>query len=365
MTASLDLNLHLNRGSFLLDAQLALPVKGITAIFGSSGCGKTSLLRAIAGLEPETTGDIRFGESVWQQANHIVPAYQRAIGYVFQEASLFPHLSVKENLHYGIKRMGKRMNMHSDKFPLDFDEVVRLLGVESLLERDPQGLSGGERQRVAIARALLPNPDLLLMDEPLAALDANSKRDILPYLDRLHRELNIPILYVSHSADEVARLADYLVLMESGRIQAHGAINTMLTRLDLPLAHHDNAEAVIEARVTGFDEAYDLMQLSTAAGEFNVARQNVELGQSVRLRLLARDISLTLKSQTESSILNVIPIKIEEIAAPYQGSAQSLIRLDAGGESLLARLTRKSVAELGLQEGQRVYAQVKSVAVLS
>lgn len=361
MTASLDLNVQLNRGSFLLDAQLIIPAKGITAIFGSSGCGKTSLLRAIAGLESEATGDIRFGENVWQQASHKVPAYQRSIGYVFQEASLFPHLSVKENLHYGIKRMRKR----SDKTPLDFDEVVRLLGVESLLERDPQGLSGGERQRVAIARALLPNPDLLLMDEPLAALDANSKREILPYLDRLHRELNIPILYVSHSADEVARLADYLVLMEAGLIKAHGAINTMLTRLDLPLAHHDNAEAVIEARVTGFDEAYDLMQLSTAAGEFNVARQNVELGQLVRLRLLARDISLTLKPQSDSSILNVIPIKIEKIAAPYQGSAQSLIRLDAGGESLLARLTRKSVAELGLQEGQRVYAQVKSVAVLS
>ncbi len=361
MTASLDLDVQLHRGSFLLDAQLAIPAKGVTAIFGSSGCGKTSLLRAIAGLETEVTGDIRFGESVWQQANHSVPVYQRAIGYVFQEPSLFPHLSVEENLHYGVKRMDKR----SDKSPLIYEEVVKLLGIEALLQRDPQGLSGGERQRVAIARALLPNPDLLLMDEPLSALDANSKREILPYLDRLHRELNIPILYVSHSADEVARLADYLVLMEAGKIKAHGAINTMLTRLDLPLAHHDNAEAVIEARVTDFDDAYDLMQLSTAAGEFSVARQSVELGQSVRLRLLARDISLTLKPQSESSILNVIPVRLLEIHRPNIRSSQVLIQLDAGGESLLARVTRKSVEALGLLEGQQVYAQVKSVAVLA
>ncbi len=361
MTASLDLNVQLKRDSFLLDAQLAIPAKGVTAIFGRSGCGKTSLLRVIAGLESGAIGDIRFGEQLWQNAGKVIPVHRRAIGYVFQEASLFSHLSVEENLHYGVKRMAKR----NSKAPLNTEEVANLLGIGRLLHRSPQDLSGGERQRVAIARALLPNPDLLLMDEPLSALDAESKRDILPYLDRLHREFNIPILYVSHSADEVARLADYLVLMDAGRIQAHGLINNMLTRMDLPLAHHENAEAVIEAKVTEFDEAYGLMQLSTAAGVMSVARQPVELGQSVRLRLLARDISLTLKPQTESSILNIISVRILEIYQPQTPSSQVLIRLDAGGESLLARVTRKSLETLGLCEDQQVYAQVKSVAVLA
>ena len=222
-------------GDFTLDSQFSVPNQGVTALFGPSGCGKTTLLRAIAGLERGPVEYLEIGQEIWQDDQRFIPPHLRPIGFVFQEPSLFPHLSVKGNLEYGFKRRTK-----TDRI-LDFGQVVELLGVGPLLCRATDGLSGGEQQRVAIARALLTSPRLLLLDEPLTGLDAKSKAEILPYLDRLHEELDMPVFYVSHLRDEVARLADQLLLMEAGEVVAAGPIADMLTRVDLPIARGNEA----------------------------------------------------------------------------------------------------------------------------
>jgi len=354
---NIDARFYLQRGSFILDARMTVPMQGITAIFGPSGCGKTTLLRAMAGLEQCTNGYLSFGEHVWQDKKYFLPPHQRALGYVFQEANLFPHLTVRGNLEYGFKRMSIAARR------LAFDQVVTLLRVEPLLSRRTNNLSGGERQRVAIARALLTSPRLLLMDEPLAALDMNSKAEIYPFLEQLHHELTIPILYVSHSPDEVARLADHLVLMEAGRVRAAGPVAEMLTRSDLPLAHGSEAEAIIEARVVKHDETYHLTYLEFSAGQFTVPRNKLEIDQVVRLRILARDVSLTLAQQTSTSILNIFPARIEELIE--ENPAQMTVHLDAAGVAVLSRITRKSAEVLQLVPGKQVYAQVKTVALLA
>ncbi|MBL3590483.1 MAG: molybdenum ABC transporter ATP-binding protein [gamma proteobacterium endosymbiont of Lamellibrachia anaximandri] len=346
----------IERGDFTLDADFIVPAQGISAIFGASGCGKTTLLRAIAGLEQPARGYLKIAGEVWQDGERFLPPHQRPLGYVFQEASLFPHLSVLGNLKYGYKRLPPEARR------VDFDQAVTLLGIDPLLARRPQGLSGGERQRVAIARALLTSPRLLLMDEPLAALDRQSKREILPFLERLHEELSIPVLYVSHAPDEVARLADQLVLLEQGRVRASGPIGEMLTRVDLPLAHGDEAEAVVEARVAEHDDTFHLTHLEFPGGRFTVARKDLPLGQPVRLRLLARDVSLSLERQEGTSILNIFPAKVETLAD--ENPAQLMVRLDAGGVPILSRITRKSATILALEPGKSVYVQVKTVALL-
>ncbi|MBA1443755.1 MAG: molybdenum ABC transporter ATP-binding protein [Chromatiales bacterium] len=346
----------IERGDFTLDADFIVPAQGISAIFGASGCGKTTLLRAIAGLEQPARGYLKIAGEVWQDGDRFLPPHQRPLGYVFQEASLFPHLSVRGNLEYGYKRLPPEARR------VDFDRAVTLLGIEPLLARRPEGLSGGERQRVAIARALLTSPRLLLMDEPLAALDRQSKREILPFLERLHEELSIPVLYVSHAPDEVARLADQLVLLEQGRVRASGPIGEMLTRVDLPLAHGDEAEAIVEAKVTEHDQAFHLTYLEFPGGRFTVARKDLPLGQSVRLRLLARDVSLSLERHEGTSILNIFPAKVETLAD--ENPAQLMVRLDAGGVPILSRITRKSATILALEPGKTVYVQVKTVALL-
>lgn len=354
---NIEARFYLERGGFTLDAELRVPAHGTTAIFGPSGCGKTTLLRAVAGLEPCRDAYLAIGDNAWHDDRKFLPTHQRPLGYVFQEANLFPHLSVQGNLEYGYKRLP------TNERQLAFDQVVELLSISTLLTRKPGSLSGGERQRVAIARALLTSPKLLLMDEPLAALDVKSKTEIYPFLDRLNSELAIPILYVSHSPDEVARLADYLVLMEQGKILASGKVSTMLTRMDLPLAHSADAESIIEAKVTSHDEAFHLTHLQFAGGEFTVSSSELAVGQTVRLRILARDVSLTLERQTNTSILNIFPVIVEELME--ENPAQLTVRLGAQGIPILSRITRKSAAALGLEAGKHVYAQVKSVALLA
>jgi molybdate transport system ATP-binding protein len=266
-------------------------------------------------------------------------------------------LTVQRNLEYGWKRIPKTER----KLPLQ--RVVELLDLTPLLKRKPGNLSGGERQRVAIARALAVNPGLLLMDEPLVGLDANRKQEILPYIEALHHELDIPLIYVSHSIDEVARLADHLVLMEAGRVVATGDIHELFTRLDLPLAQEPEAAAVIEATVTAHDEQFHLTQLDFAGGRFTVPREMKTVGDPVRLRLAARDVSLTLEHQSGTSILNIFPATVD--AMTDFGTAQVTVRLLAAGLPLLARVTRKSASTLALAPGKMVYAQAKSVALLS
>jgi len=363
---TIDVQLHLKRDDFTLDATFCVPSSGITALFGPSGCGKTTLLRTIAGLEKKARGRVVIGDTVWQDETRCLPTHQRQLGYVFQEASLFEHLSVHQNLEYGLKRLPK------EKQRFDFDQIVTLLDLATLLPRQSARLSGGERQRVAVARALLSSPQLLLMDEPLAALDQQRKREILPFFARLHGELDIPILYVSHAADEVARLADHLVLLNDGRVQASGPIAEMLTRADLPLAHDHDAAAIIEATLSGYDTPFNLARLTFPGGRFSVPHPGPEneltKGQPVRLRVLARDVSLTLEQQTGTSILNIVPVTVTALNAentrqPGAG-AQLLVQLDANGVPLLARITRKSAVALALEPGKPVFAQIKAIALL-
>ena len=344
-------------GAFALDVAFDCPMRGITALFGPSGCGKTTTLRCVAGLQ-RMAGFLRVGAEVWQDdARRLFRRpHERPLGYVFQEASLFPHLSVRRNLDYGLRRVpapDRRVTL---------EEAVTLLGVGELLGRRPDSLSGGQRQRVAIARALLTSPRLLLMDEPLASLDRQSKQEILPYLERLHDELAMPVLYVSHAPDEVARLADHLVLIDNGLVRAAGPLRVLRTRLDLALDLGVEADAVIEARVAAHDDDFHLSYLDFPGGRFSITRYDLPVGRPVRLRVLARDVSITLAPQTGTSILNIFPAVIEELAE--EGPAQVLVRLALDGASMLARVTRKSVQTLGLAPGTPVYAQVKSVALL-
>jgi molybdate transport system ATP-binding protein len=354
---SIEARFKLGFSGFNLDVDLTLSGRGVTALFGPSGSGKTTLLRCIAGLERAPDGYLALDGEVWQQGSAFLPTHCRPLGYVFQEASLFPHLNVRRNLEYGMRRIATGARRVS------LDSAIELLGIGHLLERMPNHLSGGERQRVAIARALAVSPRILLMDEPLAALDLARKQEILPYLERLHDELEIPVVYVSHSPDEVARLADYMVLMEEGKAVASGPIHEMLTRLDLPLAHGDEAGVVIDTVVGEHDETYHLTRLDFAGGAISVARQPHALGHRMRLRIHARDVSLALERHVDSSILNILPASVVEIAD--ETPAHVVVRLDAGGVPLLARITRKSGTLLGLRPGMAVFAQVKSVALLS
>jgi len=358
----LEILASLQRQDFSLDIHLTLPGKGITALFGPSGSGKTTVLRVLAGLEPDARGRVFVQGEVWQDSTQGIfrPVHQRALGYIFQEASLFEHLNVQDNLKYGFKRTPLAERRHG------WDHALELLGIGHLLQRWPHDLSGGERQRVAIARALATSPRLLLMDEPLAALDAARKAEILPWLERLQTKLDIPVIYVSHAIDEVARLADHLVLIEAGRVTAGGPTSELLTRLGLPLAQGDSAAAVIAGKVQDHEPGFHLTRVAFSGGSLQFvspARQPARpVGQAVRLRVQARDVSLTLTRQADTSILNVLAATVAELREDSPGYV--MVALDAGGTRLLARITEKSADALQLKPGNAVFAQVKGVALL-
>ncbi|MFM7484351.1 MAG: molybdenum ABC transporter ATP-binding protein, partial [Burkholderiaceae bacterium] len=302
---SLRIQFKLIRDGFALDVDLTLPSRGVTALFGPSGCGKTTLLRCIAGLE-HATGSFIINDDVWQDATHFIPTHQRAIGYVFQEASLFPHLSVRGNLQYGMQRIAGHKK-------IAIDPIIDLLGLRALLDRKPDGLSGGERQRVAIARALAVDPRLLLMDEPLAALDLKRKQEILPYLDKLQATLEIPILYVTHSPDEVVRLAHHLVVMDAGQIIASGDLADTLSRLDLPVRLGDEPGVVIESVVGSIEPAWHLARLDFDGGSVWIRNPGLSAGTGARVRILASDVSLAREQPGKSSIQNVLTGRIDGI----------------------------------------------------
>ncbi|MFL1390823.1 molybdenum ABC transporter ATP-binding protein [Pseudomonas tritici] len=358
----IDVRLQLTYSGFALDVDLHLPGRGVTALYGHSGSGKTTCLRCIAGLERAEDGFIQINDEVWQDSRNglFVPPHKRALGYVFQEASLFAHLSVRANLEFGLKRIPRQQRR------VDMAQATELLAIGHLLERNPEHLSGGERQRIGIARALLTSPKLLLMDEPLAALDSQRKGEILPYLERLHDELDIPVLYVSHAQDEVARLADHIVLLSDGKALASGPIGETLARLDLPLARGDDAGVVINGTVSAYDEHYQLLtlQLPDSALHMRVAHAPLAVGKALRIKVQARDVSLSLQAEEHSSILNRLPVTVTQ-EIPADNSAHVLVRLDAGGTPLLARITRFSRDQLQLHPGQTLWAQIKAVAVLA
>ncbi|GAB6043993.1 molybdenum ABC transporter ATP-binding protein [Endothiovibrio diazotrophicus] len=354
---SIEAAFHARLGDFTLDVDLKLPGRGVTALFGHSGSGKTTTLRCIAGLERAPEGLLTVNGEVWQGGRRFLPVHRRPIGYVFQEASLFSHRSVRGNLEYGYRRIPPGLRR------VELAQAVEWLGIGHLLDRAPARLSGGERQRVAIARALLTSPRVLLMDEPLSALDLKSKGEILPYLEQLHDTLEIPVLYVTHSPEEVARLADHLVVMEGGRAVASGPLGETLARLDLPIRDDEDAGVVLTATVAERDEAWHLARAGFPGGALWVRDAGIPVGGAIRLRVLARDVSLALAPHHDSSILNVIEGVVTETAESAHPAVR-LVRVEVGPTPLVARLTARSAEHLALAPGKRVWVQIKSVAVV-
>lgn len=349
------------RGDFALDARFTFPEKGVTAVFGPSGCGKTMLLRCIAGLVRLDVGRFEIGGETWQDERTFLAPHRRALGYVFQDANLFAHLSVRANLTFGASRALRAQEAEGAE-QVDFGDLVELLGIGNLLERAPGNLSGGERQRVAIGRALLTRPKILLMDEPLTALDHKNKNEILPYLERLHDTLSIPILYVTHAPEEVARLADHIVVMEKGNVLASGALTQTLARLDLPIRHDENAGVAIDAVIGAKDEEWHLVRSDFPGGAIWARDPGRPIGHRVRLRVLARDVSLALDNLEGSSIINRMPASVTDVSTDGPPGV-ALVRVDVGGTPLVARLTQRSLFELKLEPGMAVWAQIKSVAI--
>jgi molybdate transport system ATP-binding protein len=347
-------------GRFTLDAAFTVPATGVTALFGPSGCGKTTVLRCIAGLQRLSEGLCTIGGDVWQDRTTFRPAYRRPVGYVFQEASLFPHFSVRRNLLYGAPR--RRQISAAETH---FKEVIDLLGLAGLLNRSPQNLSGGERQRVAVGRALLSEPKLLLMDEPLSALDRQTKDEILPFLERLHANLSLPVIYVSHDIAEIERLADNLVLMQAGRIIAAGPFNEVSSNPALPLALTKEAAVSVDAVVRSYDEKYGLAILEVDGGRFTAPMASAPVGSRRRLTIAASAVSLAHEPPRATTVLNILPATI--LSATPAGEHEIVVLLGLGpdgtGSHLLARITRRSLDDLELAAGMKIYAQVKGVAL--
>lgn len=342
---------------FALDAAFAAPAAGVTALFGASGCGKSTVIAAIAGLLRPREGRIAVGPRLLlDTASRIcLPPEARRCGVVFQDARLFPHMSVATNLHYGLRRAPA-----GEQGP-GFEEVVDLLGLAPLLDRRPGGLSGGERQRVALGRALLARPLLLLMDEPLAALDAQRRSEVLPFLARLCAAARLPILYVTHALDEVDALADHLVLMQAGRVVAHGAVEEMSSRTDLPLlSARRDAGVLLPCMVERVEEGVTV--LGFAGGTLRTAAHVGPPGARLRMRLRARDVAVATVEPRGLSTSNILPVTLAAILdAPEP--AEAFLRLAAGPSVLLARVTRESVQRLELRQGMPLWALVKAVTI--
>ena len=356
----IDISIRTPLEHFPLNINLRLPSKGISVLFGPSGCGKTTILRCIAGLHKANNANIKLDDSIWQNAHRFEKTYRREIGYVFQEPCLFPHLSVKENLCFGLKRQTDL----TSKLAITFNEVVELLGLEHLLVRWPKHLSGGEKQRVAIGRALLSQPKVLLMDEPLSALDQAAKADIIPYIAALNTRLAIPIIYVTHSHAEVESLADYIVLLEKGTVIAQGNLQEMMIDLSAPLAHLSEAGALVTAQVRAYDDAYDLSELQIGDKQTLFVPGRVgEINSRQRVKIAANHVSLTRSRANDSTIINMLSVTIKDIV--LETAAQCMVRLEITHDlEILARITCRSRDQLQLKSGEQVFAQIKGVSLV-
>lgn len=363
--APLHIELAGQLGAFTLEAAFAAPIRGVTAVFGPSGCGKTTILRCIAGLE-RLSGRLQIGDDIWQDssAGVFLQPHQRNVGYVFQEASLFPHIDVKANLLYGARRT-RQTKAHNG---LDLDAIVDLLGVRHLLNRSPATLSGGERQRIAVGRALLSAPRVLLMDEPLSALDRMTKEEILPYFEMLHETLALPIIYVSHDFSEIERLADTLVLMDKGRVLKAGPLVELQTDTSLPLVQAREASVVLQGRIAGLDSVFGITRIEIPGGDLQVPGRHGAIGDVRRLSIAASDVSLSRSAAKDSTILNSLAARIVSIAAS-DGEPQATVILGLGangdGSRIVARITRRSLANLAFEVDQPVFAQIKGVALVA
>lgn len=362
---SLKGHLRLQKNNFTLDTgEFEIPVKGVTAIFGHSGSGKTTFLRCLAGLEKDAMGvltvasDKHHPPQTWLNNAQSMPVHKRKLGYVFQEASLFAHLNVEKNLRYGLKRA------KIARF-IEFKQVVEWLGLATLLNRDVQTLSGGERQRVAIGRTLLSQPTILMMDEPMAALDLFSKRSIMPYLEKLRDALDIPILYISHSPEEVERLADTVVFMAQGKITEIEPISEALNRRGTPLYQIAEPRSVMAAKVIKHCEEDALTLVKSGDASLWVPRLSEAVGETVRVLVAAQNVSLMFEVPQQTTILNHLKVRIETIE-PFNETSL-LLRLKVGTENwpLLAQVTKRSVNKMALTEGVSLFAAIKSASILS
>ena len=355
----LDFNARIAYRDFDLDVSHRFALDGITALFGPSGCGKSTLLRIIAGLEKNAGGRIAFGNETWldDSGRIFVPPHRRGVGYVFQDARLFPHLSVEGNLRYAARRSA------GFDLRIEFHEVVAALDLQPLLPRRIGALSGGERQRAAIARTLLTRPQLLLMDEPLAALDVQRKAEILPYIERLPGAFGVPVIYVTHAIDEVARLAHHMVALGAGRKVADGPVTEVLERLDLrPVTGRFEAGVVLTARIAGHDLGFRLTRLDHHGQQIEMPMVDLPIGSEIRLRVRARDVSLATVCPNGVSMRNILAGTVDQIEEEADTAfAETLV--DIGGAKLRARITRAAVADLALAPGKLVFALVKSVAL--
>ncbi|MCW9032724.1 MAG: molybdenum ABC transporter ATP-binding protein [Rhodospirillales bacterium] len=354
---TLEVKVQKSLGNFAIDAEFSVNSQGVSALYGRSGSGKTSLVNMLAGLENPDQGSISIdGTMLFDKEKGInLPPEQRRLGYVFQEARLFPHLSIEKNLNYG-----KVAATHKENI-VTFDQIVELLDLSNLLKRRPYSLSGGEKQRVALGRALLAAPRLLLMDEPLASLDAHRKSEILPFIERLREEVKLPIVYVSHAIEEIVRLADSLILISDGKVVASGPIEEVTSRLDLfPLTGRYEAGAVVATTVKQADNGFGLSTLAFNGGELLVPRVDLPEGEKLRLRIRARDISIATQKPENTSILNTLPGRINDIREI--GESQVEVSIDVG-VSLLARITKKARHDLNLAPGTEVFAMIKAIAI--
>lgn len=352
----IEINLALVRPDFLLDVDLTIPSTGVTALFGASGSGKSTLLRCIAGLE-RAKGKLSVNGEVWQDDSSFLPPHKRQVGYVFQEASLFPHLTVMQNLQYGLQRQKQTDHRFS------LDAMIDLLGIAPLLTRKPAKLSGGEKQRVAIARALAVNPKVLLMDEPMSALDMARKLEVLPFLEKLRDELAMPVIYVTHASNELIRLADHLVVLSAGKVTAQGNLNTTMTHIDHPSLATQTPNVVVEANITDIDHEWHLVKASFDEGAIWLRDQNFKLNQTVRFMVMDKDVSIAHSPQQDSSISNTLPAIVDSIL-DAEHPAICIVRLRLGQTYLLSRLTRRSLHKLNIQTGDNVWAQVKLAAIV-
>ncbi|MSR12032.1 MAG: molybdenum ABC transporter ATP-binding protein [Gammaproteobacteria bacterium] len=350
-------NIQLQKPGFELRAEFEVPAGGVTGVFGPSGSGKTTLLRALAGLEAGVTGNLVVSGAHWLSGSHSMSVQERLVGFVFQDPCLFPHLSVMGNLLYA------RNRAKNSSYQIDLEHVCEMLNIHDLLNRNAGLLSGGERQRVAIGRALLNRPAMLLLDEPLSAVDQGGRNYLISILENLFQNIEIPIFYVSHASDEIARLAENLILMNQGRVIAHGELKQVLGKIDTPLNASDEAFSVMRCTIKSHQLAY-LTTVQTAGGEvLQVPRQPLEGDSVVRLRIRARDVSLSLQRAQESSILNILPATVVALSPEIEQGTRT-VKLDVAGDSLLARVSEYSVQQLQLQPGKAVFAQVKSISLV-
>jgi molybdate transport system ATP-binding protein len=347
-----------SKNNFSLDLEIDIALQGITSVFGPSGSGKTSLLRIIAGLDQHPHVELTVFNQVWQSKNIFLPTHKRPIGFVFQDANLFPHLNTIENLRYAYKRRWPTENS------IDLTEIIDLLDLKTLLDSPSEQLSGGEKQRVSIARALLIQPRVLLMDEPLASLDAARKQEILTYLERMKDHFKLPIIYVTHSLNELTRLSDSVIVLEGGRVTQSGSLQSSLLNVNSPLTQNSEPCSVIDVRVKEIDEQWSLARVEFGSAELWIKNDHFKLEQKLRIRIQATDVSLSLSQAHDSSILNSLVMTIKTLSR-RNNSATTLVALEQAEYGLLASITARSVKHLELQEGMTIWAQIKTAAVIN